>query len=168
LSSVASSQPVSTSMAIAPRNTKDFGDDSSSDASGAELEAVLSNHVDNEEQLRVLLFLSANREQDWTADELADALGLPTSLTGTTLEELRQQDLLALHYTHPARYSYTAQHPQLDHILGQMFSSDGGMIATTAQMNTHAFERMRAAAAKAFDAVFATTRTRIRRPPQNK
>jgi predicted ArsR family transcriptional regulator len=154
-------------MAIAPRSTKNVRDGSSSDASGDELRAVLSNDINGEEQLRVLLFLSANREQDWTADELGDALGVSTSLAGTTLEDLRQQGLVALHYTHPARYSYTAQYPQLDHVLGQMFSSDGGVIATTAQMNTHSFERMRAAAAKAFGAVFAKTRTRIRRPPQN-
>jgi DNA-binding transcriptional regulator LsrR (DeoR family) len=133
--------------------------------SKAELCDVLSDHIDREEQLRVLLFLSANREQEWTADQLAEALGLSARVTGTALEDLRCQHLVALHYTYPAKYSYRPECEHLDQLLRHMFSSEESLIAMTQQMNAHSIERMRAAAAKAFDG-FCTT-TRIRRPSGN-
>jgi len=135
--------------------------------SNAELCAGLSDHIDSEEQLRVLLFLSANREQEWTADQLAEALGLSARVTGTALEDLRHQHLVALHYTYPAKYSYRAECEHLDHLLRHMFSSEESLIAMTQQMNAHSIERMRAAAARAFDGFCTTTQTRIRRPPGN-
>lgn len=98
-------------MTTAPSDTENIAAvdvAGSSGTSNAELCAVLSDHIDREEQLRVLLFLSANREQEWTADQLAEALGVSARVTGTALEDLRHQHLVALHYTYPAKYSYRA------------------------------------------------------------
>jgi predicted ArsR family transcriptional regulator len=69
--------------------------------------------IDSVEQLEMLLFLRAEAEKDWTADELAGSLYIQAASARNRLESLRDEGLVAASPDKPPRYRYAPKAPGL-------------------------------------------------------
>lgn len=59
-----------------------------------DLKRFLFDHVESYEELELIVLLRRQRERDWTAEEAATELGLPTSACSAGLEALEQRGLI--------------------------------------------------------------------------
>jgi trehalose 6-phosphate phosphatase len=142
--------------------------DMSENGSGipSEALALLDEHVQSFEQLEALLLLHQAPLREWTADEVADALGIPADLTAV-LEHLAQAQLIAVRSDEltPVFFYGPATSALADAVECLASTYERSRTAIMLRMNSNVIDRLRDGAARVFAESFVVAPVARTRPP---
>lgn len=120
--------------------------------------ALLQDRLAGLDELEVLLLVRRDTTRAWTASEVADRLGLPSSSSDGALESLCVAALLVAHGGGGGaerRYAYRPEVPGLDAVVTSLVEIyDERRLEVMRILSNNALERIRSAAARTFADAF--------------
>jgi hypothetical protein len=119
----------------------------------AELQQFLLDHVQNYEQLSLLVLLGSNPERVWTVGEASAGTGMPPEYVQDALRSLAAADLMHLQPGPPDTFTMTAGDTR-QLLIGLAALFDSNRLAVMRAMNANAISRVRTGAARAFSSAF--------------
>lgn len=118
-----------------------------------EVRQLLREHVESYEQLEVLLRFAGTQDRSWSPDEIAAKAGVSPELAGDALAHLSRAGVLAQSDSGATtRFSPHADHAGTIDRLGEIHQRD--RLGIMNLMTSHALERVRTSALRAFTGAF--------------